>query len=128
MIVVLASNLVFYSANSAATGMAAQVIVAVVALIWLALQMQAFPLLIEQEQPHFGQALRNSAVILLKRPLYSLGAALLIAVIAAVSTLVIQPAWFFITASSCTYLANLATLHSIAAITGKPLDSGQEGP
>jgi uncharacterized membrane protein YesL len=123
---ILGSNLYFYSMTQADWTMAARVIVALLALIWLAMQIYTFPLLIEQEHPHLSLALRNSIVILLKRPLFSLVGALLVAAIAVFSTLVIQPAWIFITASLCAYLANQATVNSIIKIRGKQADDARD--
>ena len=128
VIVILASNLIFYSASSADWSMAARVMVIVVILIWLALQMHTFPLLLEQEKPKLLQALRNSVVILMKRPFYSIGTALIVAVLIGVSTLFIQPAWIFITAGLTTYLANRATVSAIAKLTGKPAQAAVSDP
>lgn len=120
VVVILASNFIFYSMSTADWSMAARVMVVVVMLIWLALQLHTFPLLLEQEHPKLLQALRNSFVILMKRPFHSFGMALVVAVLIAVSTLVIQPAWIFITAGLCAYLANRTTLSAITKLTGKP--------
>ena len=120
VIVILASNLIFYSMSSSEWSLAARIMVGAVILIWLALQMHTFPLMLEQEQPKLLQALRNSFVILMKRPVHSMGTALVVAVIIGVSLLVIQPAWIFITASLSAYLANRVTLSAIIKLTGKP--------
>ncbi|MCA0453719.1 MAG: YesL family protein [Chloroflexi bacterium] len=122
---VFAVNFIFYSWNNEQWVLFARGVVIVVALVWLALQVYLFPLLMEQEEPRLRLALRNSSVIMLKRPLLTLGATLLIALVGILSTFVIQPAWIFITASSCAFLANRATLYAIAQITGKKTDSPQ---
>ncbi len=75
--------------------------------------------MIEQEKPDLRLALRNSLVIFLKRPLRTIGVLLFIGFLAVGTTVIIQPAWIFITASLCAFLANRATLSAIAAITGK---------
>ena len=108
--------------------MAARVMVIVVILIWLALQMHTFPLLLEQEKPKLLQALRNSFVILMKRPFHSMGTALIVAVLIGVSTLFIQPAWIFITAALSTYLANRVTVSAITKLTGKPAQTIASDP
>lgn len=117
---VFAVNFIFYSWNDSNWVYFARAVVIVVALFWLAIQIYLFPLLMEQEKPHLRLALRNSGVILLKRPLFTLGATLLVGLIIVLSTFVIQPAWIFISASGCAFLANQATLYAIAKITGKP--------
>ena len=120
--VIVASNLIYYTLHPADWTTVARAVVIVFALLWLAVQMHAFPLLFEQEQPRLTQAIRNGAVILLQRPLRTVGVALLIALIAALSTLIIQPAWIFFSAGACTYLANRSTIGAIAALPGKPVE------
>ncbi len=125
---VVGANLLYYSLRPEEGWIqVARLIVLTVALIWGMVQVHAFPLLVEQEQPHIRLALRNSLVILIRRPLPSLLVTLLIAFIAALSTLIIQPAWIFFTASTCAYLANRSTVGAIAALTGKPVDSVDDG-
>jgi uncharacterized membrane protein YesL len=113
----LVSNFVYYSLQDVAWTEAARLIILILAFLWLATQIYTFPLMIEQEQPRLRLALRNSLVLILKRPLFIIGATLLIGLIAIVTTLIIQPAWMLITASFCAYLANQATVNSIAKIT-----------
>ncbi len=115
-----AINFIFYSWNDSQWVYFARAVVIVIALFWFALQIYLFPLLMEQEKPQLRLALRNSGVIMLKRPLFTLAAALLIGLIVVLSTFVIQPAWIFISASGCALIANQATLYAIAKITGKP--------
>ncbi len=87
--------------------------------LWLSMQLYTFPLLLEQEQPRLRLALRNAAVMLLKRPLYTFGATALLIALAAGTTLMLAPAWFLITGSFSAYLANAATLNTLAAVTGR---------
>lgn len=101
-------------------GFWARAAVCVAAFLWLMIQLYTFPLLLEQEQPRLLQALRNSLVALLRRPLHSVGYALLVVVVVVGTTFLLTPAWVFITASLCAYLANRATLNAIAAIRGNP--------
>lgn len=89
-------------------------------ILWMLLQMYTFPLLLEQEDQRLVTALRNSAVIWVKRPLFSLMQAAILAVMFVVSTYWMGPAWIFITGSLGAYLANRAVIDSIAQITGKP--------
>ncbi len=123
---ILVANWVFYSAAQSDWTTPVHAVIALLALVWLAVQINAFPLLIEQEHPHLRLAFRNSVVILIKRPFSSLGAALVIAVIALISSLIIQPAWIFVSAGTCAYLANRAALGAIARITGKPLEQPEQ--
>jgi uncharacterized membrane protein YesL len=108
--------------------LAARIMVGAVMLIWLTVQMHTFPLMLEQEKPKLSQALRNSFVILMKRPFHSLITAVVVAVLIGVSSLLIQPAWIFITAALSTYLANRVTLSAITKMTGKPAQTTVADP
>jgi uncharacterized membrane protein YesL len=120
------SNILFYSRTSADWAVWVRALVFLLTVLWLALQVYMLPLMMEQEKPDVRLALRNSAVIFLKRPLRTLAWLLVIGLVAAGSTLIIQPAWIFITASLCAFLANQATLSAIAAITGKSADASDQ--
>jgi uncharacterized membrane protein YesL len=119
IIAILVSNFLFYSRSGENWTVWARALVILVSAFWGALQIYTLPLLIEQEKPDLRLALRNSLVIFLKRPLRTLGMVLLIGILAVGTTLIIQPAWIFITGSLCAFLANQATISAIAAITGK---------
>lgn len=127
LVAVFTSNFLFYSFIDSSWVMLARGAVIVLALLWLALQIHLFPMLIEQEHPHIRLALRNSLVIIMKRPLFTLGVTLGIALLAWATTTFIQPAWFFVSASGCAFFANQATLNSISKITGKT-DTSLEEP
>lgn len=116
---VLGSNLLFYSTAGSDIAQIARIVVIVVTVLWIAVQMQVFSVLLEQEQPKFTLALRNGLVLFLKNPFYSFGAAILIIAIVLFSTLVLQPSWIFISASACAYIANLLTVNSISKANGK---------
>lgn len=117
---VFAINFIFYSWNDSQWVYFARAVVIVIALFWFTLQIYLFPLLMEQEKPQLRLALRNSGVIMLKRPLFTLVAAPLIGLIVVLSTFIVQPAWIFVTASGSAFIANWATLYAISKITGKP--------
>ena len=78
----------------------------VLLIVWLLLQFYTFPLLIQQEKPRLGLALRNSAVLWLKHSIFSLLLSIIIIVLSVVS-IMLFPLWFVITASLIAYLANL---------------------
>lgn len=118
--VVLVSNFIFYGQFGDSWAAWVRAVVIAVSLVWVVIQLYTFPLMIEQEKPLLRQALRNSFVILLKRPFYSFGIAIVVVVIAVFSTLVMLPLWALLSGSVCAYLANRATLSSIMRITGKP--------
>ncbi len=126
VIVVLGVNLIFYTSVQATWATIATIAVASLLVLWLLLQVSMFPLLLEQEKPSLRLALRNSFVVWLRRLLPTLAYALLIAAIVVVTTLVIQPAWLFVSASACAYLANRATLSAVRAVMGAPPDAADE--
>lgn len=88
-------------------------------IFWLSIQVYAFPLMLEQEHPRLLLALRNSLVILIKKPFFTVIRAFLIGLLMVASTLIIWPVWMFFTAGVCTWLANSATLTAIKEITSK---------
>jgi uncharacterized membrane protein YesL len=74
--------------------------------VWMLLQFYTFPLLIQQEKPRLGLALRNSAILWLKHSIFSLLLSIVIIVFIVVS-IFLFPLWFVISASLIAYLANL---------------------
>lgn len=121
VVVLLISNYIYYAQlQRGSDGLPwLPALVMVVGVFWLMLQVYTFPLMLEQETPGLRKALRNALIILFKRPFHTFGLTLLIIVIVAASSTVVVPAWLFITASLCGYLANGATLSAIEKITGK---------
>jgi uncharacterized membrane protein YesL len=119
LIAVMVSNFLFYGRSDSNWVIWARALVILLSVFWFTLQIYAYPLLMEQEQPHLRLALRNSLVIVLKRPLHSIGIVLLIGILVVGTTLIIQPAWIVITASLCSFLANQATIAAISRITGR---------
>ncbi len=126
LVAIFSTNFIFYSFADSEWVVWARGMIIVLALFWLAVQIYMFPLLIEQEHPRTQLALRNSLVIIIKRPLFTLGVTLGIALLAWGTTIIIQPAWIFITASACAFFANQATISSIAKIAGKNAISSEE--
>jgi uncharacterized membrane protein YesL len=74
--------------------------------VWLLLQFYTFPLLVQQEKPRLGLAIRNSAILWLKHSIFSLLLSIVIIVFIVVS-IFLFPLWFVISASLIAYLANL---------------------
>jgi hypothetical protein len=98
----------------------------VLLVFWFILQICTFPLLIEQEKPLLKTSLRNSLVATARFPLRSFGFALLIAIIAAASTLIFPLFWFVISMSLIAYLSNrhtLSILEKLLALEQKSADA-----
>lgn len=119
--VLLVSNYLFYAQlqRGASTLPWLPALVIVIAFLWLMLQVYTFPLMLEQEQPNLRTALRNGLIILVKRPLQAVVVTLVIVMVIVASTLLLFPAWLFITAGLCAYIANASTLSAIEKIMGK---------
>lgn len=113
VVIVLFSNLLFYTQVTGDWVIWVRAIFITLMTFWLSLQMYVLPLLLEQEKPQLRRAFANSLVILIRRPVYTLWQALVIGIIAALSTFIIQPAWIVVSASLITYLANRSTINSI---------------
>jgi len=116
--IIVLSNAVFYAPGNSTVSSVARSVVTGLAFLWLCLQVYTLPLLMEQERPNLRLAFRNSAVMLLKRPLSSVVVTLCLIAVVLLSTVVITPAWLVITASFCAYVANTTTIASIAALRG----------
>jgi uncharacterized membrane protein YesL len=86
--------------------------------VWVQLQLFTFPLLLEQADQRFTVALRNSGVLLLRWPAIALGATLEILIVTLPSIFIFPPAWIFISASLCAFLANRAVVTSVQKIKG----------
>jgi uncharacterized membrane protein YesL len=121
VVVLLVSNYLFYAQMQRGAGTLPWLpaLVIVITFLWLMLQVYIFPLMLQQEKPSLRNALRNALIILIRRPFYTVAVTLVIVLIVVVSTLLLVPAWVFITASLCAYIANASTLSAIEKITGK---------
>jgi uncharacterized membrane protein YesL len=85
----------------------------VLLVVWLLLQFYTFPLLIQQEKPRLGLALRNSAILWLKHSILSLLLSVVIIVLVVVSFFLL-PLWFVVSASLIAYLANLGVFYLLS--------------
>ncbi len=79
-------------------------------VLWILLQVYTFPLLLEQEDHRMAIALRNSLVLFLKYPGFSLFLCLILLLVAALSTWLRLP-WLVFAGSLSTYLANRGTIY-----------------
>jgi uncharacterized membrane protein YesL len=117
----LAANLWFYGLVEAEWGLWAQAGFMALLALWCLLQVYTFPLLLEQHDRRLRVALRNSIVFYLRRPGLSLGLALIIALLAAISLVLVPPAWLVLTGSLCAYLATRGTLHLAGELSETPV-------
>ncbi|MDY6875762.1 MAG: DUF624 domain-containing protein [Chloroflexota bacterium] len=81
-----------------------------VTFLWLALQMYPLALLLEQEDQRLWVTLRNTVVIFIANPGFTLILAVLLLVVAAFSTL-LSPLWFFLTPALFAVVCNKTVQH-----------------
>ena len=103
VLTILFSNLWFYARQNGDWVIWVRAIFIALTISWLSLQMYVLPLLLEQEKPQILRALSNSLIIFIRRPVFTLWQALVIGVIAAISTFIIGPAWIFVSAGLIAY-------------------------
>jgi uncharacterized membrane protein YesL len=125
VLVVLASNIVFYTQLGEPWALVPTALAVVLLIVWLVLQVLMFPLMLQQERPSLRLALRNSLVLVARRPLRILGYFVLISGIIGFSIFVLPAAWVLITASLSAYLMNRATLSSLRALMGPAQEPAQ---
>lgn len=119
---VLGGNYAFYGKLELSWGRWAQGLFLGLAMVWGLLQVYTFPLLLEQEDQRVLTAVRNSVVLYLQRPVFSLGLALLVVLLVGMSSL-LPPSWLLITGSLCAYLTNRGTIVVLNDVAG-PREEG----
>ena len=81
-----------------------------VAFLWLVLQLYPMAALLEQEDQRLRVALRNSAVLFITNPGFTIVLALLLLLVAVISTLLTIP-WILVTLAIFAVVCNKAVLH-----------------
>ena len=94
-----------------------------VALLWLLLQMYLMALLLEQEDQRWRMALRNAAVLFIANPGFTIVLALLLLIVAALSTLFTLP-WFLFTLALFAVVCNKAVLHLLEPYRARAEEGG----
>jgi len=96
-----------------------------VAFLWLTLQMYPLALLLEQEDQRLRVALRNTVVIFIANPGFTLVLAALLLIVAVISTL-LSPLWFFLTPALLAVVCNKAVQHLLKPYREQPLDTTRQ--
>lgn len=117
---ILGFNFWFYGRGETSWGVWLQGAFLGMMVLWGLLQLYTFPLLLEQQDRRMRTALRNSLVLFLRYPAFSIGLALLVALLVVVSTLFLPPFWLLFTASLSAYLANRGTIDLIEGLQNTP--------
>nr|HID12502.1 DUF624 domain-containing protein [Anaerolineae bacterium] len=81
-----------------------------VAFLWLILQMYPLALLLEQEDQRLRVALRNATVLFITNPGFTFVLAVLLLIVAIISTL-LSALWFFVTPALFAVVCNKAVRH-----------------
>lgn len=106
----LVSNIMFYSGIEASWASWLQGTFFALLILWICFSVYPFPLLLEQEDRRVRIAFRNSVVLMLKSPVRFLGIGFILFGIGLLSTILLLPGWFVITASLIAFIANAATI------------------
>ncbi|GIV81061.1 MAG: hypothetical protein KatS3mg051_0415 [Anaerolineae bacterium] len=110
---IIGSSLWFYSQVDTVWAGWMHTLMIGVLLWWTLIQLLTYPFLLEQSDRRLRVAIRNSLVMLLRRPLFTVFTGISIGVLILVSIYLVLPAWTFVTGSLCTYLANRAVISTI---------------
>jgi uncharacterized membrane protein YesL len=110
VVVLLYVNIVFYGQFHTQWADFVQGLFITLSVFWAIVQVFTFPLLIEQHDRRLRVALRNSLVVIMRRLGFVIGLLLVMIVLILISTFLLWPLWFLITASLLAYLANLGTV------------------
>lgn len=111
---ILGSSLWFYSQVEAGWAGWLHALIIGLLLWWFMIQVLTYPFLLEQTDRRLSVALRNSLVMLVRRPLFTVLTGTSIGVLILLSVYLMRPAWIFLTGSLCTYLANRAVISTIS--------------
>ncbi len=103
------NNLIAYAPLDTPLVLALEAVWIVAGVIWLGMLLYTWPIYYEMEEPTVGGALRNALVMVLQNPLFTLTVLLVIALLAALSTLLVA-AWLLLTWGAIAAIANAAVL------------------
>ena len=116
VVIIVVTNLWFYTPGNApfeihpTLGLWMRALWMAVALLWLALQMYPLALLLEQEDQRLRVVLRNTTVIFIANPGFTLVLAALLLIVAVISTL-LPALWFLVTLALFAVVCNKAVRH-----------------
>jgi hypothetical protein len=84
-------------------------------VIWLAINAFTFPFMLAQESPSYRQALRNSMILYLKWPVYTLAFVVVIAAVIGLSVWLLVP-WVILTSSLAALMACVCVKNKVSVI------------
>jgi uncharacterized membrane protein YesL len=115
VLLTLGVNILFYRSFEAGWAVWVEGVMIGLAVLWLALQIYTFPILLEQTELSLRIALRNSIVIYLRAPGISLTLIILLAILFVVSTF-LQVPWVLLTGAVAAMLINGAMVGALEKI------------
>lgn len=107
------NNLIAYAPFSSPLVLALETLWIVAAVVWLGMLLYTWPIYYEMQQPTVRGAMRNALVMVLQNPLFTLALLIVIALLAAISTLLVA-AWLLLTWGAISAIANAAVLDRLA--------------
>ena len=103
------NNLIAYAPFNSPLVLALEALWIVAAVVWLGMLLYTWPIYYEMREPTVGGAMRNALVMVLQNPLFTLALIIVIALLAALSTLLVA-AWLLLTWGAISAIANAAVL------------------
>lgn len=103
------NNLFAYAPLDSPLVLALETVWVVAAVVWLGMLLYTWPIYYEMQQPTVRGAMRNALVMVLRNPLFTLALLIVIALLAALSTLLVA-AWLLLTWGAISAIANAAVL------------------
>jgi uncharacterized membrane protein YesL len=112
---ILWSNFASYSVRSDWLFVVLRGVWLIILVVWFGVQLYTWPILEEMERPNLRGAIRNSAVMMLQNPSFTLTLLVALAIITLLSTALVIP-WFLVTGSMIACIANAAVLQRLAIV------------
>jgi uncharacterized membrane protein YesL len=101
------NNLIAYARIDTPLVMGLEVVWFIATLVWLGMLLYTWPIYYEMNEPTITGAVRNALVMVLQNPLYTVALLLVIALLSAVSTVLIAT-WLLLTWGAIAAIANAA--------------------
>lgn len=113
------SNVVFYASIEKVWAEWARGGISALYMFWVFVQLYVFPIAFEQDEPNLRNALRNSLVLMVKRPMFYLGTAFILLVLALISSIFVRVLWGILSAGVIAFLVNRTTIYLIDDLEGR---------
>jgi len=131
VLVIMATNIWFYTPDvapfklSPQASLALDALFATLGLLWILMQLYAFPLVLEQTDERLRTALRNALALIVINPGFSILLLIFLVLIAALS-IAVPPLWVLLTFAFFAVVCNRAVIHLLQPFRDK-MAAGQTG-